>query len=171
MEYNYNKNAVDKACKIILNQGLLICSGNGGSCDQSMHLVSELVGTFNGDNSSFPAIAIGTNQSELTAISNDISYDVYFTRYIQTFEKFDPAILFITTSGKSKNILNSLEYLEVKNKLNKTIVLTGNAEFLNKDFNNTDLTIISAYYNETEVIQEAHLHIIHQLARKIKKLR
>ena len=82
---------IDKAIKIIskclIHGNKIILFGNGGSAADAQHIAAELIGKFNFNRSSLPALALTTNSSTLTSISNDYSYDVVFSRQCESLVK------------------------------------------------------------------------------------
>jgi D-sedoheptulose 7-phosphate isomerase len=87
----------------------VLFAGNGGSAADAQHLAAELVGRFAYDRPGLPAIAITTDTSALTAIGNDYGYDQVFSRQVEALGVRGDVLIGITTSGKSPNILKSLE--------------------------------------------------------------
>ena len=85
---------------------LLIC-GNGGSAAQAVHLAGELVGRYKRERSALPAVALNTDPAVVTAIANDYSYDEIFARQVQAFGRIGGALLTISTSGNSRNLLRA----------------------------------------------------------------
>ena len=92
---------------------LLIC-GNGGSAADAQHFSSELIGKYEKERSSFPAIALTTDSSAITAISNDFGFNNVFSRQIEGLGKHDILIV-ISTSGNSKNLVKAIETAKKKN--------------------------------------------------------
>ena len=89
---------------------VLILFGNGGSASDSQHIAAELVGRYKADRQGLPAIALSTDTSVLTSISNDFGYEFVFERQIQALANKNDVIIGISTSGKSKNIINAMSY-------------------------------------------------------------
>ena len=83
---------------------LLIC-GNGGSAADSQHMAAELAFRMGRERGALPAIALTTDTSLLTAISNDSSFDRVFARQIEALGRAGDVLLLITTSGNSSNIV------------------------------------------------------------------
>lgn len=158
------RNDIKKAVDLILGCDILLVGGNGGSAADSSHFVGELVGRFNNKMNPFPAINMTADIACLTAIANDIDYGNIFNQYIEAFSKFNSAYLFISTSGKSKNILNAIELLLNKYN-NKNIILLTGANC--NDFNDRILTL-NIPTVRTEYIQEAYLVVLHEIASEIK---
>lgn len=87
----------------------LLTAGNGGSAAEAQHLSSELVGRFQGDRPSFSAIALTTDTSAVTAISNDYGYEEVFARQVTGHARPGDVLLLLSTSGTSPNLLRAAE--------------------------------------------------------------
>ena len=85
--------------------GKIIFAGNGGSFADAQHLSSELTSRFLFDRAPLPSLALGTNNSAISAIGNDYGYDHVFARELQAIAKPGDLFIPITTSGNSPNIL------------------------------------------------------------------
>ncbi len=85
----------------------LVC-GNGGSAADSQHIVAELVGRFMSERRGYPALALTTNTSTLTAVSNDYGFDRVFARQVQALGGKDDVLLVISTSGNSANCIQAV---------------------------------------------------------------
>src|SRR3990170_1515460 len=85
---------------------ILLC-GNGGSAADCQHLAAELVGRFKKERKGLPAIALTTDTSILTAVTNDYWYDFLFARQIEALGKPGDALYALSTSGNSINILRA----------------------------------------------------------------
>lgn len=89
--------------------GKLLFFGNGGSAADAQHLATELTVRYVNDRLPIPAIALGTDSSALTAIGNDMGFDVLFARQIEALGKPGDVAIGISTSGRSPNIIRALE--------------------------------------------------------------
>ena len=142
---------------------LLIC-GNGGSAADSQHFAAELVGRLNYDRGALPAIALTTDSSILTAVSNDYSFDFIFSRQVDALGNNNDMLIVISTSGNSQNVVNAVH--AAKQKKIKTLALTG------KDGGTlaglTDYKIIIPS-QQSQRIQEGHITIIHLWCDIIEK--
>ncbi len=85
------------------NGGKLLVCGNGGSAADSQHIVAELVGRFLAERPGYPALALTTNTSTLTAVGNDYGFDHIFSRQVQALGGPADVLLVISTSGNSAN--------------------------------------------------------------------
>ena len=117
------KNLAEEIIKTLKNNGKIIFFGNGGSFADAQHLTAEFISKLRVDRNPIPALALGTNSSNLTAIANDYGYDKVFIRELQALANSNDLLIPISTSGNSKNIISAIEYANSKS-LN-TIGLTG----------------------------------------------
>jgi D-sedoheptulose 7-phosphate isomerase len=132
--------------------------GNGGSAADAQHFASELTGRFEKNRPGFPAFALSTDSSALTAIGNDYGFDQVFSRQLQSIGRAGDVLLGISTSGESKNIIAAVT--EAKSKGIKTIGLLGrNGGALAKM---VDIPIVVPA-PRTSRIQESHIFILHYI--------
>jgi D-sedoheptulose 7-phosphate isomerase len=145
------------------NKGKIIFSGNGGSFADSQHLAAEFISRFLFDRDSLPAIALGTNNSSMSAIGNDYGYESVFSRELDALGNESDIFIPITTSGNSPNLI---EAVKIANKRNiKIIALTG------KTGGALDRMCECIKVPSTDVprIQESHIligHILCQIAEE-----
>ena len=156
-----NVHEIEHSAKIMIDalkngKKVLIC-GNGGSAAQAQHFSAELVVRFEKERRALPAISLTTDTSNLTACSNDYSYNHVFTRQVQALGQDGDVLVGITTSGNSPNILEALE--ASKGMGMKTVCLNGKDGGKSKDYDFDSNIIISSF--NTARIQEAHITIIH----------
>ena len=103
-------NIAKKIKEINLEKKITLIFGNGGSAADSQHFAAELVCTYkNRNRKPYKAIALTTDTSILTAWSNDFEFDTIFSRQIKAFEGIAGLSIGLSTSGKSKNVINALE--------------------------------------------------------------
>ena len=131
----------------------IILFGNGGSAGDAQHLAAELVGRYKKERKGYPAIALTTDSSAITAIGNDYGFENIFSRQIEALAQEGDVIIGISTSGESINVLKGLELAKKMNC--KTIMLTGKKKALKKV---VDLNISVPSIN-TPRIQEMHITI------------
>ncbi|MDG7044891.1 MAG: D-sedoheptulose 7-phosphate isomerase [Nitrososphaerota archaeon] len=103
--------------------GKLVIFGNGGSAADAQHIACELTGRYLKERDSLPAIALTTNTSCLTAIANDYSYDLVFSRQVQGLVTERDTVIGISTSGMSKNVVLGLKAARDKGAF--TVAFTG----------------------------------------------
>ncbi|MCX7000580.1 MAG: D-sedoheptulose 7-phosphate isomerase [Candidatus Sumerlaeota bacterium] len=137
----------------------IIVFGNGGSASDAQHFVCELVGSFRNKNRrALPAIALTTNTSNLTSISNDFGYEEVFKRQVEALAQKGDLCIGISTSGRSPNVY---EALAAAGKMGcKTAALLGNDGGIIKKIADCSVIVPS---DSTPRIQEAHIFIIHIL--------
>jgi D-sedoheptulose 7-phosphate isomerase len=138
--------------------GKLIVFGNGGSASDAQHMAAELVGRYALKRQALAAIALTTNSSSLTAIANDFGFEEIFARQLEALAKPQDAVLAISTSGNSPNVLRALETAKTLGL--KKIGLTGNEGGKLRDL--VDISVIVPS-TSTPRIQEAHTLVIHIL--------
>ena len=147
------------------NKSIFWC-GNGGSAADSQHMAAELMGGLRSHNRKpIKSIALTTDSSFITAWSNDTSYDEIFSRQLDGLAEKGDLIVAISTSGNSKNIIETLRLAKKKN-IN-SIVLTGGSG--GKIANMGDC-VIKVPSDDTQRIQEAHLLIEHILCESVEKI-
>jgi len=142
---------------------VLFC-GNGGSAADAQHLAAEFSGRFYTDRDALPAEALHCNTSYLTAVANDYSYDVVYSRMIHGIGKPGDVLVGLSTSGNSKNIVEAFKTAKLKNMI--TIGLTGESGGIMKNISDYLLNVPSS---DTPRIQETHImmgHIICQLVEE-----
>lgn len=150
--------------KLLKNRGQVFLCGNGGSAADAQHIATEFVGRFYKERRALNAEALTVNSSTLTAISNDYSYEKVFVRQLEAKAKLGDILIGISTSGKSKNVIEALNYS--KKEGITTVMLMG-------DHESTQLTDISDYIIKvpskiTPRIQEAHIFIGHLIAEYVE---
>ena len=156
------ENSINLIIKSIKKGNKIVIFGNGGSAADAQHMAAEFIGRFMKERKSFPAIALSTDSSIITAIGNDYSFEKIFSRQAESLVKKGDVVIAISTSGESKNIL---EGIKTSKKLGaKIISLTGeNGMKMKSDiFLNVPSTITSR-------IQEAHRTIIHIICEMVEE--
>jgi D-sedoheptulose 7-phosphate isomerase len=134
---------------------ILIC-GNGGSAADAQHIAAELVGYYENQRRSWPAIALTTDTSALTAVSNDLGFENVFARQVAGLAQAGDVLIAITTSGKSKNVLRAVE--QARERGCQIIALVGaSAEILAPLCD----IVVAVPASRTSRIQEAHITIGH----------
>ena len=108
---------------ILNNRGKIFFAGNGGSFADSQHLAAEFTSRFLFDRNALPAIALSTNSSNMSAISNDYDYENIFARELYALGSNKDIFIPISTSGNSKNLIKAVNV--ANNKGLKIIALTG----------------------------------------------
>lgn len=165
-----HEEAIAKAADLIeeaLSGGntLFLC-GNGGSAADAAHIATEFVCRFKDDRRPYPAQALTTDAGLLTAIGNDYDFQDIFSRQVQAFGRKGDVLLGISTSGKSRNILDALA--EARRKEMKTIVLLGKGGGFTKGAADLEIAI-SEEETQTARIQEAQHFLLHVLCETLEE--
>ena len=144
--------------------GTLILFGNGGSAGDAQHIAAELVGRFEAERRPYPAIALTTNASSMTAIANDYGYDRTFSRQVAAFAKTGDVAVGISTSGNSRNVVEGVKAAREIGA--KTVGLTGEKGGALAGLCDLCLKVPSA---NTARIQESHIMIGHLLCMLVEQ--
>ena len=138
--------------------------GNGGSAADAQHIAAEFVGRFSLERKSYPAIALTTDSSIITSISNDYSFEQIFSRQCESIVSKDDIVVGISTSGNSLNVKNGL--ITSKKIGAKTIALLGNEGGEIKSIVDHSIIVQSS---STPRIQEVHRVISHLICDIVEK--
>jgi D-sedoheptulose 7-phosphate isomerase len=144
--------------------GKLLTCGNGGSAADAMHLAEELVGRYNRNRRSLPAVCLNADPTALTCIANDFGYDEVFARQIEGLAAPTDLLVCFTTSGNSPNILRALA--AAKQRGVKSVALLGKDGGKAKGKADLELIVPS---RDTARIQEAHTFLLHALLEVIDR--
>jgi D-sedoheptulose 7-phosphate isomerase len=155
--------AADALAGVIANGGKVISCGNGGSMCDAMHFAEELTGRYRNDRKPFPAIAI-SDPSHLTCVSNDYGFEQVFARFVEAVGSEQDALLAISTSGASANVLRAAEQARRNGML--VVGLTG------KDGGALaglcDFEVRVPWSGAADRIQEVHIKCIHAFIDRIE---
>ena len=143
-------------CEALTSGRKILFCGNGGSAADAQHIAAELVGCYEKQRRSWPAIALTTDTSALTAVSNDLGYEEVFARQVVGLAQPGDVLVAISTSGKSKNVLRAVE--AAKEVGCKTIGLTGATAEPLRSLCDVAVAVPS---NRTSRIQEVHITVGH----------
>ena len=153
--------AGEKMVECLLGGQKVLSCGNGGSAADAQHFSSEMLNRYEAERPSLPAIALTTDTSTLTSISNDYQYNDIFSRQIKGLGQKGDLLLAISTSGNSTNILTAVEAAHERGM--KCIALTGKDGGKLASTLSSDDIEIRVPANRTARIQETHLLVIHCL--------
>lgn len=156
-------NIVNDIVNTYKNNGKVLFCGNGGSASDAQHLAAELSGRFYFDRPPLFAEALHVNTSYITAVANDYSYDVVYSRLVKAFGKAGDILIAFSTSGNSKNIVEAVK--EANNIGMITIGFTGEKGGLLKDICKYLINVPS---NDTPRIQESHIMIGHIICEMVE---
>ncbi len=147
--------AADAIISCLGRGGKIIAFGNGGSATQASHLVEELIGRFKETRRPLPAISLVADSGVVTCIANDFGYGALFERQVQGLAVMGDAVVGITTSGRSENVLRGLAAAKEKGAV--TIALCGKPGLTNGAADH----VIAVPSEEGAYIQEVHLMLLH----------
>ena len=141
---------------VFKNEGKVLFCGNGGSAADAQHLATELSGRFYLKRAPLFAEALHANTSFLTAIGNDYNFNDVFAKAVEAKGREGDALIAISTSGNSKNVIKAIKAAKNKNML--TIGFSGET-----GGNMVQLCdyLIQIPSTDTPRIQEAHILIGH----------
>lgn len=172
----YEKKAEEFSKEIIncfLKGGKIFIIGNGGSAADAQHFATELTVKMKKYRRGLPAISLATDSSAITAIGNDFDFNKIFSRQCEALMSKKDILISISTSGKSKNIIEALKY--VKKKKIQILNILGNNGGIAKNYSDFNLIVDS---RDASRIQEIHIifyqnlcEIIENYFYKKKKIR
>ena len=144
------------------NKVLLI--GNGGSAADAQHIAAEIVGRYKQERPGYAALALTTDTSALTAISNDYGFEQLFARQVEGLGQRGDVLLALSTSGRSANILAALRTARARGLV--TIGFTGaKGDALGE---HCDHLFVSPT-DDTPVVQQIHLTALHGICDEIEQ--
>jgi D-sedoheptulose 7-phosphate isomerase len=148
----------NELARLFRNGNKILLAGNGGSAADAQHIAAEFLCRFGFDRAPLPAIALTTDSSVLTAVANDYSFEQVFERQVRGLGSPGDALLGISTSGLSKNVIAALKAARETGLV--TIGFTG--ENRGEMHEMCDLTL-SAPSSETAMIQQIHIVAAHAI--------
>ena len=146
------------------NNRIYFC-GNGGSAADAQHLAAEFSGRFYTDRKALPAEALHCNTSYLTAVANDYSYDVVYSRLIDGIANEGDVVVGLSTSGNSGNIIKAFEVAREKRVI--TVGFTGKDGGKMKPLSDYLVNVPST---DTPRIQESHIMLGHIICQMVEEL-
>jgi D-sedoheptulose 7-phosphate isomerase len=160
--------AISAAADVLLvafrgGRKVLIC-GNGGSAADAQHFAAELVGRFTRERRAWPALALTTDTSALTAIGNDYGFDRVFSRQVEAHGQPGDVLIGLSTSGGSGNVLAAVEGARARGLV--TIGLTGRDGGALGRAADVHVNVPSA---SAARIQEVHATILHVLCDLVEQ--
>ena len=148
-----------------LRQGnKILIFGNGGSAADSQHMAAELIGRFQAERRSLPALALTTDSSALTALGNDYGFETVFARQLSGLGRAGDVAVAISTSGNAANVLRAVE--EARTMGLRTIALTGGSGGRLAPLVEIPIIVASSV---TARIQESHICVIHALCHLVEQ--
>ena len=157
--------AIEAAGQLIAQRlqdgGKVLSCGNGGSAGDAQHFSSELLNRFEMERPPLAAVALSTDTSTLTAISNDYAYEDIFAKQVSALGQGKDVLLAISTSGNSGNVIRAMDVAHERGM--RIVALTGrDGGHMAKTLEDGDIEI-RVPSDRTARIQEVHLLVIHCL--------
>ena len=151
----------DVAIRSLKSGGTIFWCGNGGSAADSQHLAAELIGRYKLERKAISSIALTTDTSILTAISNDFGFEYVYSRQLEGLGSEGDVLVALTTSGNSESILNAVR--KAKELKISTVLLTS-IRYAHDDGD----FVLKVKSTKTEQIQHAHTAIGHVICELIE---
>ncbi|MEW6044633.1 MAG: D-sedoheptulose 7-phosphate isomerase [Thermoproteota archaeon] len=148
--------AINEIISCLKRGNKVVIFGNGGSAADAQHIAAELIGRFQKERKSLPAVSLTTDSSIITSLANDYSFDVVFSRQCESLVSEGDVVIGISTSGKSKNVEEGIKTAKKKGAI--TIGLLGEDGGTIKNLVDTSIQVRST---NTARIQEVHRVIYH----------
>lgn len=156
--------ALDMVRTTVANGGTLFFCGNGGSAADAQHLATEYVVRYMRNRRAYPAIALTTDTSLLTAAANDFGFDDVFARQVEALTKPGDLLIIHSTSGNSPNVLRAAQAARAKG----VSVLAFSARDGGELRGLADLSIIIPT-SRTDRAQELHLCVEHLICEVVER--
>jgi D-sedoheptulose 7-phosphate isomerase len=160
--------AINLMHQALSSEKKILACGNGGSAADAQHFAAELVGRFERERRELPAIALSTDSSILTAIANDYSYEVIFSKQVRALGQAGDVLLGISTSGNSANVIAAIEAAHLKGM--SVIAFTGKDGGKIKNILKNSDVHLCVPADRTARIQETHLLLLHCLCDGVDHL-
>ena len=157
------KKAAEACVTALRNGNKIFFMGNGGSAAEAQHLASELIGHFMSLSNPYAVIALNTDTSTITAIGNNYHFKEIFSRQLTALAKTGDVAIYLSTSGRSENIIEAMKIGRTLNLVN--ITFTGMKTSWMKEYSDYYIAVPST---RTPQIQEGHLILGHILCEYIE---
>jgi len=154
----------DRIIECFRSGGRLFLCGNGGSAADAQHIAAELVGRFRRDRKALPAVALTTDTSVLTAVSNDLGAEQCFSRQVEALVTPNDILWALSVSGRSPNVLRAMEAAKAIGAFR--IGFTGRAGERLKAL--CDLCFV-ADHDRSDRVQEVHQLAYHLVCDRIEQ--
>lgn len=162
-----NLESVEKTAQALIRafrgENRVFFCGNGGSAADSQHIAAEFIGRFQKERRALPAIALTTDSSILTCLSNDYNFDIVFSRQVEALGHPGDVIVGISTSGKSPNVLKAFD--KARELGMTTVAFTGNDG--GPMARAADIAVVVPS-KVTARIQEAHIALFHAVCEVVE---
>ena len=148
----------------LLQGGRVLAFGNGGSAADAQHFVAELVGRLGRERQGLSAIALASDPSIVTAVSNDMGFAAVFRRQVEAHGRKGDVALGISTSGRPPNVVEALRAARARGL--ETVGLTGEG---GGELAGVVQHLIAVPHPDTQRVQEVHTMVLHVLAQVVEE--
>ncbi len=159
---------IERAAQLLIDvferQGHMYSCGNGGSMCDAMHFAEELTGRYRKDRAALGAAAI-SDASHMSCVGNDYGYEHVFSRYVEAHGRAGDALVALTTSGTSKNIIRAAR--TAKERGVRVIILSGKRSPELEAL--SDVYICTPAGHFADRVQELHIKVLHILIELIER--
>lgn len=156
-------NVVNDIVACYKNGGKVLWCGNGGSAADAQHMAAELSGRFYYDRPPLFSEALHVNTSYTTAVANDYSYDIIYSRLVEAMGKKGDVLIGLSTSGNSGNVIKAIEKANAMGLT--TVAFTGETGGKIKGLSKYLVNIPST---DTPRIQECHMLLGHTICELVE---
>ncbi|HBA60408.1 MAG TPA: phosphoheptose isomerase [Elusimicrobia bacterium] len=157
------KKIADALAKTVLSGGKILVCGNGGSACDSQHIAGELVGRFKKERRAIGAVALTADTSVLTCLGNDYGFDRVFERQVEALGRKGDALIAISTSGASANVLKAAKKARELGMLTVGFLGQNGGPLLDS----CDLAFLAPAV-DTPRIQEMHILAAHMICELVE---
>lgn len=157
-------NIGDTIIDLLDKEGQIFLCGNGGSAADAQHIATEFISRFYKERPAMNAEALTTNTSTITAIGNDYSYEKIFVRQLEAKLRENDLLIAISTSGRSKNVLEALRY--AKKRGVPCVIMMGDYDVI--ELHDLADHVVKIPSKITPRIQEAHIFLGHLIAEYVE---
>ena len=155
----------DEIAKALAAGHKLLIAGNGGSAADAQHIAAEIMGRYKQERAAWPAIALTTDTSALTAIGNDYGFDKTFARQVEGLGMRGDVLLALSTSGRSPNITAALQSARKRGLV--TIGFTGSkGDSMRVQCDH----VLIAPSDDTPIIQQIHMVAAHAICDAVERM-
>ena len=144
--------------------GTIYACGNGGSMCDAMHFAEEWTGRFRRDRAALPALAF-SDAAHMTCIANDFGFEQVFARMVDAYAKPGDALLAISTSGNSPNVLAACH--AARRRGVSVVGLLGKGGGPMKEL--CDVAVVVPLATTSDRIQEVHIKVIHAVIEAVER--
>lgn len=154
----------DGLAAALRGDGRVFSCGNGGSLCDAMHFAEELSGSFRDPRPALGATAIA-DPAHLTCVGNDFGFEHVFARYVEGHVKPGDALVAISTSGRSPNVVLAAETARAQGAF--VLALTGRRD---SDLGaRADVEVCTPGDGYSDRVQEQHIVVVHLLVELVER--